>query len=208
MTSTHPRHHIALYSLISTPILPLSSSAEFDHALVPALRLDSPPPLPPNTSADVRVGPTPCSALIEQSSCQSCADALYDSGSGPQPNSGNPYVSQCCGSFAECVQPSAVGRSRLTASKSAVKAPMDSTLETTGLSRPRIARDVARRRRGRKVPPGEPARSAAPLRGRARVSPAPAVARSLRRRRYALVPLHSCYIALCAKYICFRFLSY
>ena len=45
--------------------------------------------------------------------------------------------------------------------------------------------------RVRKIRPGELARSTAPLRGRARVSPAAAKARSLRRRRYALNPVHS-----------------
>jgi hypothetical protein len=78
---------------------------------------------------------------------------------------------------------------------------------STGLSRARIARDVARRRRVRKVPPREQAQSAASLRGRARVSPAPAAARSLRQRRCALVPVHLCYIALCANYMIFSFLE-
>jgi hypothetical protein len=77
-----------------------------------------------------------------------------------------------------------------------------------GLSRPRIARDVARRRRVRKVPPGELARYTVPIRGRTRVSPAAATARSLRRRREALIPVHLCYIARCANSRIFRFLSY
>jgi len=62
--------------------------------------------------------------------------------------------------------------------------------------------------RVREVPPGEPARSTAPIRGRTRVSPAAATARSLRRRRDALIPVHVCYIALCANLRLFRFLSH
>jgi len=62
--------------------------------------------------------------------------------------------------------------------------------------------------RVRKVPPGEPARYTAPSRGRSRVSPAAATARSLQRRRDALFAVHLCYIALCAKSRLFHFLSY
>ena len=51
-----------------------------------------------------------------------------------------------------------------------------------------------------KVPPGEPARSTAPIRGRMRVSPAAATACSLWRRRDALIPVQVCYIAQCANY--------
>jgi hypothetical protein len=52
--------------------------------------------------------------------------------------------------------------------------------------------------RVRKIKPGKSARSTAPLRGRERVSPAAATARSLQRRCDALIPVHLCYIALCA----------
>jgi len=50
--------------------------------------------------------------------------------------------------------------------------------------------------RARKVPPGEPARSAAPRRVRARVSPAAATARKLRRRRDCANSRASCYTAV------------
>ena len=52
--------------------------------------------------------------------------------------------------------------------------------------------------RVRKVPSGEPARYTAPSRGRSRVSPAAATARSLQRRRDALFPAHLCYISSCS----------
>jgi hypothetical protein len=55
----------------------------------------------------------------------------------------------------------------------------------------------------RKVPPGEPARSMVPIRGRTELSLAAATARSLRRRRDALNPVHSCYIALCVFFFFF-----
>jgi len=55
---------------------------------------------------------------------------------------------------------------------------------------PRTAREVVRRARARRVAPREPARSMAHITRRARVSPAAATARSLRRRRYVLIRVH------------------
>jgi len=78
----------------------------------------------------------------------------------------------------------------------------------TRQGRPRTAREVVRRACARKVAPGEPARSMAPITRRARVSSAAATAPSLRRRRSALNPVHLCYIALCANSQLFHFLSY
>ena len=62
---------------------------------------------------------------------------------------------------------------------------------STRQGRPRIAREVVRRAHARKVAPGEPARSTAPITRRARVSPAGATARSSRRRRYARICVQS-----------------
>ena len=78
-----------------------------------------------------------------------------------------------------------------------------------GLSWSRIAREVDRWGACvRTVPPGKPARYMALPRGRTRLSPATATARSSRQCRYALIPVHSCYIALCANSRCFCLFTY
>ena len=61
----------------------------------------------------------------------------------------------------------------------------------TRQGRPRTAREVVRRARASESRAREPARSMSPLTRRARVSSAAATARSLRRRRYALIRVHS-----------------
>jgi len=81
------------------------------------------------------------------------------------------------------------------------------TAHGTRQGRPRSAREVVQRAHARRVAPGEPARSMSPLPRRPRVSSAAATARLFRQRRYALDPVHSCYIAPSANSRFFRFLS-